>query len=40
MVEIEEGALRSFEQHVLAPRQGRLHEPGRVVEVVAQALAP
>ena len=40
MVEVEQRALGTLEQDVLATRQGGLHEPGGVVEVHAQALAP
>ena len=40
VVEVEERALGALEQHVLAARQGGLDEPGRVVEVLAQPLAP
>ena len=40
MVEVEQRPLRAFEQHVLAAEEGGLDEPRRVVEVVAQAVAP
>ena len=40
MVEVEQGALRALEEDVLATAQRRLDQPGRVVEVVAQAVAP
>ena len=40
MVEVEQRALGALEQDVLAARQGGLDEPGRVVEVLAQPLAP
>ena len=40
MVEVEERALRALEQDVLAAREGRLDEPGRVVEVRRAAARP
>ena len=40
MIEIEQRALRALEQDMLATCEGRLDKPGRVVQVVAQALAP
>ena len=40
VVEVEQRALRALEQDVLAAAEGRLDQPGRVVEMVAQALAP
>ena len=40
VVEVEQRALGALEQDVLAAGEGRLDEPGRVVEVIAQPLAP
>ena len=40
MVEVEQGALRAFEEHMLAPLECTLDEPRGVVEVVAQPLTP
>ena len=40
VVEVEQRPLGALEQDVLAARERRLDQPGRVVEVVAQPLAP
>jgi hypothetical protein len=40
VIEVEERSLGALEQHVLASRKGRLDEPGRVVQMVRETLAP
>ena len=40
VIEVEQRALRALEQDMLATCEGRLDKPGRVVQMVAQALAP
>jgi hypothetical protein len=40
MVEVQERALCALEENAVAARECGLDEPGGVVEVVAQALAP
>ena len=40
VVEVEERALGTLEEDVLAPGEGGLDEPGRVVEVALEAPAP
>ncbi len=40
MVEVEERALGSLEEDMLAAREGGLDQPGRIVEVGSQPFAP
>ena len=40
VIEVEEGALRTFEEHVFTSCERRLDEPRGVVDVRSQPLAP